>query len=399
MRKLLMIVAGLLFLFSGCQSAPETVPSLPPPTATTTPLSPTDTPFPTETPLPAATPEPSTPLTATVWTSDPYISIMTYHQFAADHAAQSTALKVRFEDFERQLNQLYQAGFSLITLEDWLAGNIVVPEGRRPMMLAMDDLYFNNQLRLGEDGQPMPATGIGILWRFYQEHPDFGFSCALFINLGNKLYADPTTDTWEMELAEAIVWGIEHDLMPYNHFYTHPQLDRSEPGAILWEAEMNDLYLRELILMAGREDLIPRLDNILALTYGVWPVGNGVNVMLGYTNPEDEPVRAVMEIGPISAVGNQAPPYAPEFNPMSIMRHVASPSAIEYLVAHAEDYPRAQVCDLGLAPDRLLADQEGLGQFVLAAAQANGCPDGVYVVNRFLFRISMGVVQELVVSP
>jgi hypothetical protein len=324
---------------------------------------------------------------------------MTYHQFAANHAARSTGLKVRFEDFETQLHQMYNAGFSLVTLEDWLAGNIVVPEGRRPLVLSMDDLYFNNQLRLDEDGQPQPDTGIGILWRFYQEHPDFGFSCALFTNLGNKLYADPTTDTWEIELAEAIVWGIEHDLMPYNHFYTHPRLDFSEPGAILWEAEMNDSYLRTLITMAGREDLIPRLDNILALTYGVWPLGNGVNVMLGYNNPEDEPVRAVMEIGPISLVGNQAPPWSPEFNPMRVMRHVASPQSIDYLVAHAEDYPQAQVCDLGMVPDRLLDDHAGLGDFVLAAAQASGCSDGVYVVNGFLFRISLGVVQELSVSP
>lgn len=49
----------------------------------------------------------------------------------------------------------------------------------------MGDLYFNNQRRLGEDGAPLPDTGYGILGQLYQEHPDFGFSCALFVNLGN----------------------------------------------------------------------------------------------------------------------------------------------------------------------------------------------------------------------
>jgi len=237
-----------------------------------------------------------------------------------------------------------------------------------------------------------------VLWQFYQEHPDFGFSCALFPNLGDKLYADPHKGDWEMELAEAIVWGIDHDLIPYNHFYTHPELNKTEPGDILWEAEMNDLYLRELITKAGREELIPGLENILALTFGVWPVGNGINVMLSYTNPEGEPVKAVMEIDPIM-LGNQAPPYAPEYDPLHIVRHTASPSAIEYLVEHADDYPRAQVCDLGMVPDRLLADREGLGQFVLETAAANDCADGVYVVNGFLYRITEGALEILEVHP
>lgn len=397
MRKIIIIGFGLVLLISGCTTTADTSPSHTP-TAAALPLLPTETPLPSSTPLPTATLEPSTALTATVWTTDPYVSIMTYHQFAANHAERSKALKVRFEDFEIQLNRMYDAGFSLISLDDWMSGNMVVPEGRRPLVFTMDDLYFNNQLRLDENGEPRPDTGIGILWEFYQEHPDFGFSCALFPNLGNKLFADPSKDTWEMELAEAIVWGMDHDLMPYNHFYTHPQLDISEPGAILWEAEKNDIYLRELITMAGREDLIPELDNILALTYGVWPRGNGINVMLSYTNPEGEPVRGVMEIGPISVVGNQAPVYAPDYDPMMILRHTASPSSIDYLIEHAEDYPRAQACDLGMVPDRLLGDAEGLGQFVLETATTNGCADGVYVVNEMLFRIDMGSVEVLVGS-
>jgi hypothetical protein len=398
MRKLLVISFGLMILTAGCSNSSQASRSPETRTATAPAFLPNEADLPVATSLPSLTLEPSTALSATVWTTDPWVSILTYHQFAGNHAERSTGLKVRFEDFEAQLNMLYDAGFSLIRLEDWMEGNMVVPEGRRPLILSMDDLYFNNQLRLDENGEPLPETGIGILWNFYQEHPDFGFSCALFINLGNKLYADPSTSTWEMELAEAVVWGIDHDLMPYNHFYTHPQLDLSEPGAILWEAEENDIYLRELISMAGREDLIPELDNILALTYGVWPIGNGVNVMLSYTNPEGEPVRGVVEIGPISVTDNQPPVYAPEYDPLRINRHVASPSSIDYLVAHAEDYPRAQVCDLGMVPDWLLFDSESLSQYVLETATTNNCADGVYVVNQMLFRISMGTVEKIIVS-
>ncbi len=47
--------------------------------------------------------------------------------------------------------------------------------------------------------------------------------------------------------------------MPYNHFYTHPMLDLTNAQGILWELEMNDKYLRDLLRMADREDLIPRV--------------------------------------------------------------------------------------------------------------------------------------------
>ena len=70
----------------------------------------------------------------------PFTVVLTYHQFAANHAKQSTSLKVRFEDFENQLIQLYNAGFSLVRFEDWLAGNIVVPPGRRPLILSLDEI-------------------------------------------------------------------------------------------------------------------------------------------------------------------------------------------------------------------------------------------------------------------
>ncbi len=412
-RGLFWLVVILSFFFlAACGSRAEgsflqtATPAADEPRQTAT-LQPSPIPTMTPTTKPTFTPTmvPSTQVTATVWESDPYIVILTYHQFAADIAKQSTGLKVRFEDFEHQLNQIYDAGFSLVPLEDWLAGRMVVPEGRRPLILSLDDLYFNNQIRLNENGNPRGDTGLGILWHFYQEHPDFGYSAALFVNLGNKLYANPDDPGWEMELARTIAWGMDHDLMPYNHFYTHPRLDWSDGTTILWEAEMNDLYLRDLLRMAGREDLIPRLGNILALTYGVWPKRGDVDTMLSYVNPEGEPVQAVMEIDLISLEKYLFPPYAPDFNRYHLPRHVASPSAVDFLVANAEKFPRAHVCDLGLVPDAVLAQAETLAGFVAEEASLRGCSDGVYVVEGlqegeiFLFRVEGGGAEILELAP
>jgi len=409
-RWLILILSGVILAACGStiddplSSLPSTTEAVSQPTATRLP---TETPAPTPTLEPTITPTavPSTPITATVWESDPYIVILTYHQFADNIAKQSTGLKVRFEDFEYQLNQIYDAGFSLVPLEDWLAGRMVVPEGRRPLILSLDDLYFNNQIRLDETGTPRKDTGLGLLWDFYQQHPDFGYSAALFVNLGNKLYANPDDPGWEMELARTIAWGMDHDLMPYNHFYTHPRLDWSTGSAILWEAEQNDVYLRQLLRMAGRDDLIPRLRNILALTYGVWPKRGDIETMLSYVNPEGEPIQAVMEIDRISLEMYLFPPYAPAFNRYHLPRHVASPSAVDFLVANAEKFPRAQRCDFGEVPDMVLTEAETLAEYVGTQASLLECPAGVYVIESplspevFLFRVGDGQAEILELAP
>jgi hypothetical protein len=384
---------GLALLLAACASQPaaitESSTNTPDPTIETS-VSPTPTPLPTETARPTLVP--STPLTATVWEQDPFTVVLTYHQFAANHAERSTALKVRFEDFEAQLNQLYDAGFSLVTLEDWMAGQIVIPEGRRPLILSLDDLYFNNQIRLDESGEPIAESGLGILWRFYQEHPDFGYSAALFVNLGNKLYGNPDDPDWEMQLAEMIAWGIDHDLVPYNHFYTHPQLHISDAQAILWELEMNDNYLRELLTLAGREDLIPGLENMIALTYGVWPQPGDIDDMLAYTNPEGDPVRMVAEIDLVYQEKYLPAPYDPDYDPFRLPRHVASPLAIDFLVEQAEKFPVAQFCDLG-------DDPEGLSDFIASTAVDRGCPDGVYIAAGLLVRVSGGQGEVITLVP
>lgn len=365
-------------------------PKAPVPVTTNTPeILPTLSPTPSPTLMPTSLPYQTTELTATVWESEPYTVNMTYHQFAANTAERSTGLKVRMADFEFQLNQLYDAGFSLISLEDWMAGNIVVPEGRRPLLMSIDDCYFNNQIRLDEDGVPRLDTGIGILWAFYQVHPDFGFSVALYANLGDKLYADPDDPTWQIQLAETIVWGIDHGAVPYNHFYTHPQLDHSGGDAILWEARQNDVYLRELLVMAEREDLIPSLRNILALTYGVWPKYYNIPTMLSYVNPEGVPVEAVMEIDPISLEKYLMPPWSPEYDLLRMPRHVAAPSSINFLVERSEQFPAAQECVLKGIPVDAVGDREQLAGYIGESAAQAGCPSGDYIVGGYAFRVDV----------
>jgi len=63
--------------------------------------------------------------------------------------------------------------------------------------------------------------------------------------------------------------------MPYNHLYHHPRLDLTNGKDIPSEMQLNDAQLRKDLKSEGREDLIPEIQNIIALPYGSWPPTQG----------------------------------------------------------------------------------------------------------------------------
>ena len=368
-----------------------------PPTTTSLPI--TETALPSQTTIPTITPDLSpilspTPaisrigITATVWITDPLVPILTYHQFIPGNTGASNAVKSRLDDFQNELQTLYDRGFSLVSLESWLNGNLVVARDRRPLILTMDDLYFNDQLTLTPEGEPDPETGIGVLWQFYRAHPDFGFHIALFATLGDKLYANPDDPKWQDYLAQAIAWGIEHDAKPYNHTYTHAMLDKNAPADILWQLQMNDNYLRRLLERIKRQDLIDQLGNMLAIPYGRWPASQaGINTLLNYTSPEGVPMQAILEIDYYYRAKYLPPPYAASFDRYHIPRIVGSVAAVEYLAEIAEDFTTARQCALGSIEEGQPVEVEYLNLLINSAVKNHRCPYGVYIVQGFLFDV------------
>jgi hypothetical protein len=320
---------------------------------------------------------------ATVWTAEPRLPILTYHRFLPDTYDHSTKVKMRLGDFRLHLESLYESGYSLVSLGNWLAWDIQVPPGRRPLVLTIDDAFFADQIALTEAGEPSPDSGIGVLWQFSQEHPDFGFAVALFPNLGDKLYLGG-----EDALASVIVWCIEHDAIPYNHFYMHPRLDLTTARGITWEARMNDRYLRALLREAGREDLIGELGNIFALPYGIWPdTQSGRDALLSYITPEGVGVQGVLEVDFAVRAAYAAPPYAPGFDPLHLPRIVGTQEAIDLLMTERLQFPEASACFLeSIVPD-ILADPRALQTRLRIAYSQERCPPGVYALDGYLFDV------------
>ncbi|MEW5829943.1 MAG: hypothetical protein AB1846_13705 [Chloroflexota bacterium] len=261
-----------------------------------------------------------------------------------------------------------------------------LPPGRRPLIITLDDLFYNNQIRLDENGIPRADTGLGVAWNYYQNHPEFGFNYVLFASLGDKPYGDGDLEgKWKTELGKTIAWCLDNGALVFSHTYYHIRLDKSTASEIVWDLKLNDKFLRELLTLAEREDLIPRLGNMLAIPYGYWPTGGELTVTQNYTNPEGLPMQALFDVDYIIRPKFLQPIYSPDFDKFRIPRIVANTEAIEYLIQNKELFPAAAECRLGPL-DESLAGEAGYLETRIAEAVTSGtCPAGTYVVNGFVF--------------
>ena len=406
-RKIIIIL--FIFLICGCtptlsSSTPTQTQShslLPPLTATLPPL-PTSTATLTITPSPIETPVPVF-INATLWTSDPQVPILVYHRFYQDYQKYSTNTKIRLSDFKNSIQALYDAGYTLVSLESWLKGDMHMPAGRRPLIITIDDLFFADQISLNEDGTPTQNSGIGILWQFYQDHPDFGFNLSLFYNLGDKYYGNVKVGDWwqkgpgwEDSLANVIAWCIEHGALPYNHFFTHPKLSLlTNAKDFTYQAEENEKALREFLARIGKENLANELDNIISIPYGDWPTDAEVmSALQNYVSTNGKPLLGIMDIDFAIRAKYLQPIYSPNFHRLKIPRIVGNADAINLLVRDKEKFPLSQNCQLGPVDMNKLSDQKYIMQLIAASR----CPDGVYSLEQGLFRMQNSVVTPILVA-
>ncbi len=409
MKKSKIIIILFVLLICGCtptlsSSTPTQTQShsfLPPLTATLPPL-PTSTATATITPSPTETTVPVF-INATVWTSDPQVPILVYHRFYQDYQNYSTNTKIRLSDFKNSIQALYDAGYTLVSLESWLKGDMQMPAGRRPLIITIDDLFFADQISLNEDGTPTQNSGVGILWQFYQDHSDFGFYLSLFYNMGDKHYGNVKVGDWwqkgpgwEDSLANVIAWCIEHGALPYNHFFTHPKLSLlTNAKDFTYQAEENEKSLREFLARIGKENLADDLDNIISIPYGDWPNNSEVmKALQNYISTNGEPLLGIMDVDFAIRAKYLQPIYSPNFDRLKIPRIVGNADAINLLVRDKEKFPLSQNCQLGPVDMNKLSDQKYIMQLIAASR----CPDGVYTLEQGLFRMQNSVVTPILVA-
>ena len=87
--------------------------------------------------------------------------------------------------FDSLLDRLYQDGFRLISMEDFLSGRISVPAGTKPVVFTFDDGTASQFSLVGESGNLSvnPDCAVDHLRRFNETHPDFGMKGTFFLNM------------------------------------------------------------------------------------------------------------------------------------------------------------------------------------------------------------------------
>lgn len=392
----------MICVLSACHPgvSPE-APDTPAPAASPTSLPTPTEPAPSPTPLPSPTAVPII-LEAVVWETDPVIPILNYHRFTPNFWDETSGMVRYLGDLQADLQSFYDSGYTLISLDDLLNGNIHVPEGRCPLILTIDDAYFANQFALDEHGDVSRFSAVGAVYQFSLDHPDFGFELAMFANFGDKHYGNRFTgdwwyveDGWQQALAETIAWGLEHHVYPYNHTYTHPPLDQLADDQIQPQLAQNDERLREYLAMAGHPEYASLLSNYVALPYGKYPAWEkGRQLLTAYQNPEGQPVRAIFAAGYEYAPAFAQPPFADGFDPMRLPRMAAIPSVLKLVNDEAPNFPSAQTCSLTLPTGS--PDLKAITEAITKSIADGLCPEGVYVLEEGVFLAREGSVEPFI---
>ena len=92
------------------------------------------------------------------------------------------------ESFKRDLDFYYNEGYRMISLKDYINGDIDVELGKSPIILTFDDGLSNNIKvnGLDENGNIIidENSAVGVLEEYKKKYPDFNITATFFINDG-----------------------------------------------------------------------------------------------------------------------------------------------------------------------------------------------------------------------
>lgn len=143
------------------------------------------------------------------------IMILMYHVIGETEGEWSRT----WENFKKDLGVMYEKGYRLISMNDYLENNIKVEAGYTPVVITFDDGTQGQFNMLEEDGKFTvdPKSAVGILEEFYEKHPDFGLEATFYI-----YYPVPFR---QKELIEyKLNYIVEKGMDIGNHTYGHANL-------------------------------------------------------------------------------------------------------------------------------------------------------------------------------
>jgi peptidoglycan/xylan/chitin deacetylase (PgdA/CDA1 family) len=162
------------------------------------------------------------------------------------------------ENFRKDLENLYQKGYRLITLKDYIDNNIKVEAGYTPVVITFDDGLQNQFNIIEEKGEKKidPNSAVGIIEEFKKKHPDFGQGGSFFVYYSNPFRQKEL-------IKEKYDFLIKNGYEIGNHTYTHENLGEESAEGVQKALALNVKYTQEYL--AGYDVFA------LALPYGIAP--------------------------------------------------------------------------------------------------------------------------------
>jgi peptidoglycan/xylan/chitin deacetylase (PgdA/CDA1 family) len=130
------------------------------------------------------------------------------------------------ENFRRDLERLWERGYRLVKLGDFLDGRIVAPRGTTPVILTFDDSSPGQFRYVERQGEWVidPDCAVGIIEAFARAHPEFGRAATFYVLPGadppNRLFNQPALATRKLAYLAANGYEIG------NHTLWHANLSR-----------------------------------------------------------------------------------------------------------------------------------------------------------------------------
>ncbi len=234
------------------------------------------------------------------------VMVVMFHNFIEKYEKGDKAYTTTFDAFEELLETLYASDYRLISLNDYISGNIDTPAGCIPMVFTFDDGTPGQFNLIEENGELKvnPRSAAGIIEEFNKTHPDFGVKGTFFVNLGNQTFAG--AGTLEQRLEYLVGKGFEIG----NHTYSHINLKKDGKTAEIIQKEIGGNQKR-------MSELIPGYSfTTFSLPYGA-PAKELVQyVIKGEYEGTAYENKAIMEVGWDPAQS----PFNEKFDPLSTHR-------------------------------------------------------------------------------
>jgi hypothetical protein len=200
------------------------------------------------------------------------VPVFMYHNIVPNDAPRDPGMDPfmyrTYDGFWNDMLWLYEHGFYLVGMNDLISGNLDVPPGKHPVVFTFDDttsLQFSVTVSESGDLAVDPNCAVGIMERFYAEHPDFGRGAHFGMVPGNK-FSWPANDQDEY-FDWKVQWLIDNGYEIGNHTTSHRDLLEVDDEHFMWT--ISDPIMWADGVMGADHPL--NASRVLTLPFGIGP--------------------------------------------------------------------------------------------------------------------------------